>query len=229
MNLATHRALAVAAAVVAAATLSACGERDEGSMGGPTGMGMPSRTVTSPGTPSGQASATPTSATSTSPAADTTAAGPHNQADIDFAAGMVPHHAQALVMADMALAHGTTDDFRALAKAIKAAQKPEIDQMSGWLVAWGQEVPGTSGHAGHDGTGMMNQQDLDDLSQMRGSGFEGMWLTMMIEHHEGAIEMAQTELKQGSSSAAKTLAGAIVKAQSSEIAQMRTMVAERAN
>jgi uncharacterized protein (DUF305 family) len=174
-------------------------------------------------------STTPTpSATPSSPGPQTPAAGAHNQADVDFAAGMVPHHEQALVMADMALAHGRTEDFVALAKAIKAAQQPETDLMSGWLASWGTEVPDAGAHGVH-GMGMMSQQDLDDLGQLRGSGFEGMWLTMMIDHHEGAIEMSRTELTQGSSPDAKKLAASIIKSQSAEITQMKAMLAERAS
>ncbi len=216
-----QRALAASAAILSAVALSACGTPDRSPMGGDhNGMMSPRVSVPS------------STASSTTPAeggtATTVAPSAHNQADIDFAAGMVPHHEQALDMADMALAHGRTDDFLALAKAIKAAQKPEIDLMTGWLVSWGQEVPDATGHGGH-GMGMMSQQDLDDLGQMRGSGFEGMWLTMMIEHHEGAIEMSQTELKEGSSPEAKELAASIIKSQSAEITQMKAMLAERAN
>lgn len=216
MNTAYRRALAGATALLATASLSACGNDDDAGMPGHNGMGMSNRA----GPPSASASQPPSTGTP--------AAGPHNQADVTFATDMIPHHAQALVMADMALAHGTSADFIALAKAVKAAQKPEIDQMSGWLVGWGEQVPDTSGH-GHMGMGMgmMSDQDLDDLSRARGSGFEGMWLRMMIEHHEGAIEMSRTELRQGSNAEAKQLAQAIITSQSAEIDQMEKMIDAR--
>jgi uncharacterized protein (DUF305 family) len=218
---AARRALAAAAVVASAAALSACGNQDRSPMGDHDGMMSPR--------PSASASTTSApSATTASPGPQTPVAGAHNQADVDFAVGMVPHHEQALVMADMALAHGRTEDFLALAKAIKAAQKPEIDLMSAWLVSWGTDVPDAGAHGAH-GMGMMSQQDLDDLGQMRGSGFEGMWLRMMIDHHEGAIEMSRTELTEGSSPEAKKLAASIIKSQSAEITQMKAMLAERAN
>jgi uncharacterized protein (DUF305 family) len=158
----------------------------------------------------------------------TPAAGPHNAADVEFAAGMVPHHQQAVVMADMAVRHGGTDDFVRLAKGIKAAQQPEIEQMSGWLVGWGEKVPDASGHAGHSGTGMMSQKELDDLDAMVGSGFEGMWLTLMVKHHEGALDMARDELAQGRNAEAKKLARSVVSSQTAEIATMTTMADSRA-
>jgi uncharacterized protein (DUF305 family) len=227
---------------LAAVGLAGCGE------GGATAMGehgavtssstttastSASRPTTEPSErtagPTPSASATAATPTAPTPTAATPAAGQHNQADIDFAAGMVPHHEQAIVMADMALAHGGTDEFVALAKAIKAAQKPEIDQMSGWLVGWGQQVPDATAHRGHSDMGMMSQQDLDDLDAMMGSGFEGMWLTMMVEHHEGAVDMSRTELEKGANPEAKKLAQAIIKTQTAEIAEMKKMANERAN
>jgi uncharacterized protein (DUF305 family) len=167
MRNAYRRALAGTTTLLATATLSACGNDDAG-MPGHNGMGMSNRA--------------PSASASQLPSPGTPASGRHNQADVAFATDMIPHHAQALVMADMALAHGTSPDFTALAEAIKAAQKPEIDQMSGWLVGWGEQVPDTSGHGGHMGTGMMSDQDLDDLARARGSGFEGP--AMYAKQHE---------------------------------------------
>jgi uncharacterized protein (DUF305 family) len=222
--------------------MAGCGEDGTTPMGDHGAM-MSSTTSTASASVSASASSSapasqpktgaPTGTPGSTPSASTTAAtpatGPHNQADIDFAAGMVPHHQQAVVMADMALAHGGTDEFVALAKAIKAAQQPEIEQMSGWLAGWGQPVPDASGPMGHSDKGMMSQQDLDDLDAMMGSGFEGMWLTMMVEHHEGAVDMSRTELEKGANPEAKKLARAIITSQTAEIAQMRAMANERAN
>lgn len=223
-----RRSAASVVVVIAAVTaLAACGDDGTTPMGDHGAM-MSSTTAPAGGSPSGQPTTSAPGATG-SATAGTPAAGPHNQADIDFAAGMVPHHQQALVMADMALAHGGTDEFVALAKAIKAAQKPEIDQMSGWLAGWGQPVPEGGGHMGHSGMGMMTQQELDDLDAIEGIGFEGMWLVMMIEHHEGAIAMSRTELDKGANAEAKKLAQSIIESQTAEITQMKAMKDERAN
>jgi uncharacterized protein (DUF305 family) len=183
----------------------------------------------SPGTTTASTPATPTTGTASAPdSTGTPAAGPHNAADVEFAAGMVPHHQQAVVMADMAVRHGGTDDFVKLAKAVKAAQQPEIEQMSGWLTGWGTPVPDASGHTGHSGAGMMSQKDLHDLDAMVGSGFEGMWLTLMVKHHEGALDLARGELARGQNAEAKKLAHSVVTSQTAEIATMKKMADSRA-
>lgn len=197
-----------------------------------------SKTATDPTTTATQSPATTTSsgpattpATSTGPeprSTGTPAAGPRNAADVAFAAGMVPHHRQAVVMADMARRHGGTDEFVKLATGVKAAQQPEIEQMSGWLVGWGEKVPDAHSHAGHSGTGMMSQKELDDLDAMVGSGFEGMWLTMMVKHHEGALTMARDELAKGQNPEATKLARSIIASQTAEIATMKKMADSRA-
>ncbi|MEP6666807.1 MAG: DUF305 domain-containing protein [Nocardioidaceae bacterium] len=128
---------------------------------------------------------------STDPAASDTAA--HNSADVTFATDMIPHHAQAIEMADLALKQARSTEVVTLAEQIKAAQGPEIDKMSGWLQNWNEPVPDTMSMAGmtHDRAGMMSQADMDKLSQPSGRAFDTMWLTMMVEHHQGAIEMAK--------------------------------------
>ncbi len=150
----------------------------------------------------------------------------HNSADVEFAQDMIPHHAQAITMADMVLAvEGST--LTELAEQIKAAQQPEIDEMTGWLNAWGEEVPDADGHMGMGGMDMewmMSQDDVDSLMGMNGSGFDSMWLQMMIEHHEGAIEMAQAHLDDGQHPDALDLAARIISAQQSEIDQMQDML-----
>ena len=150
----------------------------------------------------------------------------HNNADVDFAQGMIPHHAQAITMADMVLAQEDST-LTELAEQIKVAQQPEIDEMTQWLNAWGEEVPAADGHLGMGGMdmdGMMSQDDLDMLMDMSGSGFDSMWLQMMIEHHEGAIEMAQEQVADGEYPDALDLAAQIISAQQSEIDQMRNML-----
>jgi len=153
----------------------------------------------------------------------------HNAADVAFATDMIPHHAQAITMADMAVKTATNSEIKALATAIKAAQDPEIQTMSGWLKAWGQPVPDTGG--GHNMSamggqgGMMSDQQMMDLQGSKGATFDRMWLQMMIQHHEGAIAMAKTELASGSSAEAKQLAQAIIDGQSKEIVQMKDLLA----
>ena len=147
-----------------------------------------------------------------------------NDADVAFLEGMYPHHAQAVQMADMVAGHTDNADVVALAAAIKAAQQPEMDRMTTWLQQWGQPVPtpDMSGmHGMNHGAGMMSADQMDALTALSGTEFDRQWLTMMIEHHEGAIDMANTELADGENPEARQMATDIVTAQQKEIADMR--------
>lgn len=120
----------------------------------------------------------------------------HNDADVEFATGMIPHHAQAIEMADM-VAQKQGSPLTELAAQIKAAQGPEIETMTQWLTDWGQDVPEPGG--GHHGSadGMVSAEDMDSLGQMNGADFDLTWLDLMIEHHEGAVAMAQSQVEDG--------------------------------
>ena len=168
---------------------------------------------------------------------DDTGSTDHNAADVTFAQDMIPHHQQALVMADVAIEGAKTQELRDLAERIKAAQAPEIDQMTSWLEAWGEDVPDLDamshmmmGHGDDDDfndmPGMMDADQMRRMTQMMGGGlaFDEMWVRMMIVHHEGAIEMAQEEQASGQYPDAITLAEDIESAQTAEIAEMKQML-----
>jgi uncharacterized protein (DUF305 family) len=159
-------------------------------------------------------------------------AGAHGDADVTFATGMIFHHAQAVQMADMALSQASSPDVKELAAAVKAAQEPEIERMGSCLTRWGQPVPETMGHTmmmsrgATDGTmgHMMSEQDMTTLSKMSGPAFDRAWLTAMTAHHQGAVMMAQTELKAGSDADAMQLARDIISSQGAEITRMQGMM-----
>ena len=147
----------------------------------------------------------------------------HNEADVSFAQDMIPHHRQATEMAAMAESRTENGDVRELASKIIAAQQPEIDLMSGWLKSWGEEVPGDmSGMSGMPG--MMSAEDMDALEKASGDDFDRMFLTMMIEHHQSAIEMAKTEENEGAFKDAVELARRIQKDQAAEIRTMEGLL-----
>ena len=148
----------------------------------------------------------------------------HNAADVTFASEMIPHHGQAVAMADLALETAVSQDVKELANQIKAAQDPEIQTMSGWLRGWGAPVP--DAQAMHHGEGMMSMEQMDRLEEATGAQFDRLWLEMMVEHHEGAIAMARTELTSGASPQAKKLAQAIIDGQAKEIATMKALLAQ---
>lgn len=172
----------------------------------------------------GSASSASASPSKAAPRA-TPAAGPHNNADVMFAAMMIPHHQQAVEMADIVSAKEAINvEVTALASQIKAAQAPEIAQMSGWLAGWG-ENPSPSMPMDHDmGGGMMSQAAMEALERATGDEAARLFLTGMIEHHNGAITMARQELANGQNAEAKQLAQDIVDAQQAEIVTMKGLL-----
>lgn len=147
-----------------------------------------------------------------------------NDADVVFAQGMIPHHEQAVEMAEIALdpAIGASPAVIDIATRIKGAQDPEIKLMTGWLTAWGTStVMDTSdGHSMSQMEGMMTMEQMDGLNQAKGPQFDKMWATMMIDHHRGAVSMAKAVQTAGSNVDVRTLAGAIISAQEAEIAEL---------
>lgn len=167
--------------------------------------------------------------TDTSPSANNETSSQFNDADVAFAQSMIPHHEQAIEMAELAADRAGSDEVRQLAQDIEAAQGPEIAQMKAWLDQWGQEAtpPGGMDHGdmGHGDTGgMMTEDDMNMLEATNGADFDRMFLEMMIEHHEGAIDMARTELANGENPDAVALAEQIETDQEAEIAKMKGLL-----
>ena len=160
-----------------------------------------------------------------------------NQADVEFATSMIPHHAQAIQMVTFTDGRTLDPAVRQLANQVRDAQVPEVEAMADWLTAWGEEVPETSidhANAGHDMSdmpsmdgdvpGMMSAEDMDALHNASDQEFEDMWLEMMVEHHEGAIEMAETEQSEGTYPDALSLAESIETSQQAEIDQIEQLL-----
>jgi uncharacterized protein (DUF305 family) len=168
----------------------------------------------------------PLSSASAAPSS-TAAAEAHNDADVMFAQHMIPHHTQAVEMSDMVLGkQGIDPRVTELATQIKAAQGPEIQQMQGWLTQWGTPaMPPMSGHDMPGMQGMMSEQDMTALKDAQGVDASKLFLTQMIAHHEGAITMAQTEIKDGQYVPAVEMARAIVTTQQQEIDTMNGILA----
>ncbi len=175
-------------------------------------MGMSSATTTG-----SAATATPTSATGEKAS--------FNDADVSFAQGMIPHHEQAVEMADLALnpAREAGAEVIDLATRVKAAQDPEIKQMTGWLEAWDQPMEMSEGDMGSM-EGTMSEEDMAALAAASGTDFDRMWLEMMTAHHQGAVKMAETEQTAGMDPDAIDLAGQIIAAQQAEIEEMRGLL-----
>ena len=124
---------------------------------------------------------------------------PFTAADVHFMQGMIHHHAQAVVMAGWAQTHGARPDVKTLAQRIDVAQRDEMAFMQRWLRERHQEVPDPLEHyeMGHDMAmspsmmmpGMLTAEQMKALDAARGPEFDRLFLTDMIQHHQGAITM----------------------------------------
>ncbi|MEW2446534.1 DUF305 domain-containing protein [Streptomyces parvulus] len=204
----------VAVTAAAAFALAACGGGGDAGHEGPHGAASASAT-TDPGGSAGKGAGEQA----------------HNAQDVAFAQGMIPHHRQALEMARLAPGRSAAPGVADLAARVEKAQDPEITTMTGWLRAWGEKVPEPTGsmpgmdHSAHSGMpGMMGAQDMAKLEKATGRAFDTLFLTMMVEHHEGAVEMAETEKGEGRHAPAKALAGDIATAQRAEITEMNRLL-----
>jgi uncharacterized protein (DUF305 family) len=149
----------------------------------------------------------------------------HNDVDVEFAQGMIPHHQQAVQMATLAATRAANPEVKELATKIAAAQAPEITQMTAWLSAWGAPPPATGGHDMHESMpGMMSDAEMAALEKTGGRSFDKRFLEMMIEHHEGALQMATAAQQRGQHPEAKALAKKIEADQTAEIQQMQAML-----
>ena len=167
----------------------------------------------------------------------------HNDADVAFASHMIQHHAQALAMVDMTVGRRLEPEVTGLAESIRAAQGSEIQTMAEWLQEWDEPIPATvrdhvnsGGHGsdhdteidepdtGMDLPGMMGDEDMSALEDASHAEFEDLWLEMMVEHHEGAAEMAQAEQADGRYKPAVELAADIEKSQTAEIDLMQELL-----
>jgi uncharacterized protein (DUF305 family) len=153
-----------------------------------------------------------------------------NSDDVAFATGMIPHHQQAVELSALVAGRTANPVLIELAKQISAAQEPEIVTMQDFLEQWNHNPPETtadSGHGDHAGTamsGMVDAATTSKLPTLSGAEFDTLWLQSMVGHHEGAVEMSQTELAKGQNAGARKLAQGIIDAQQGEIAQMRQML-----
>lgn len=164
--------------------------------------------------------------------------GTGRNADVMFTQEMIPHHQQAVAMADLALdpAHEASSQVQDLARRIKAAQAREITAMQSWLGEWnvadgGDQVGTGTGAAGMDahgmsGMGMMSAAQMTALENATGAAFDKLWLEGMILHHEGALTMASHIAHRGSDARVHDLSGAITASQMAEIAEMRKLLGQ---
>ncbi|MFD2089989.1 DUF305 domain-containing protein [Blastococcus deserti] len=213
MSPTTRRPSHLVAAVVTAGTLALAGCSSGTNHGDSTSMSTSMSSTSSPSVP--ESSATEV-----------------NAADVSFAQGMIPHHRQAMDMSRLAESRAQDPRVIDLAGRIEAAQGPEIEVLTGWLEEWDQEPAADhGGHgggdmAGGDAMGTMSEADMDALAGASGAEFDRRFLQQMIEHHSGAVRMAEAEIDDGRFAAAVQLAETIRRTQSDEIAEMERLLAD---
>jgi uncharacterized protein (DUF305 family) len=188
----------------------------------------------------GSGSARPQGAPTPAPAPPGAASNVLNPADIQFMSGMIPHHAQAVLIAGWAPTHGASPEVQRLCERIVVAQRDEIALMQGWLKQRALEVPAaTATHmrmmmngVAHDMLmpGMLNDEELKQLDASRGNGFDTLFLQAMIRHHQGAISMVdELEAADGSrqDETVFRFSSDVYADQTTEIDRMQKMLAAR--
>ena len=212
--------VALTTLVLTGAVLGGCTAESEEAASGPA---TTAADAASPTPTTGAPTTGGTSATTTPSTPPTSAAAEHADADVSFASMMVPHHEQAVEMADIVVAkEGLDPQVAQLARQIRDAQAPEIQAMTSWLQGWGADA-GHGDHSGHM-AGMLDEKQMAALREADGPAAGRLFLDGMIEHHEGALDMARAELEKGTNPQARQLAQQIITSQEAEIAQMRSML-----
>ncbi len=131
---------------------------------------------------------------------------PYSDADVDFMSGMIPHHAQAVIMAGWCVSHGARQDVATLCGRIVVGQRDEIKLMQQWLADRGLPVPDATSTKHHmkmpNGMehdmlmpGMLTEEQMAALDRARGPEFDRLFLEGMIGHHQGAIDMVDVLFK----------------------------------
>jgi len=150
-------------------------------------------------------------------------------ADVEFMQGMIAHHAQAIYMSRMAEAHHASPRLIKLADKIDQSQVAEIAIMQEWLRRNGQAVPDTSSWRTMKMAGMLTDGQLKELDAAKGAEFDHAFLTMMIQHHEGALQMVEdlfdTPLA-GQDVDVNVFANDVVTVQTAEIGVMQRMLSQ---
>lgn len=171
--------------------------------------------------------------------------------DVRFMQHMIVHHAQAVEMVGLLETHGANPTVKLLGRRIALSQEAEMALMRDWLTERGQPLDMADMHAGHGGmdhsahaghadhaipasetplmTGMLSPAQMERLAAARGADFDRLFLTGMIQHHQGALEMV-ADLLEHPDAAQDTLLSdfttSIVADQSTEILRMQFLLSD---
>ena len=156
----------------------------------------------------------------------------YNEADVKFAQTMIPHHEQAVEMADAILGkQRVPPEIMQLAQQIKDTQLPEVEALRGFLAGWQQPlIPDHSSEAHEDrwaAEGDLTPEEMQALNAADASKGQRLYLRGMIKHHQGAMPIVQEEIDNGENPDAVKLAQGIKDGQSALIKTMETLLARR--
>jgi len=176
-----------------------------------------------------------THATPTKPGSSATATPDWNHDDVSYLQMMIPHHGQALDLAELAATRAADPRVRALAARTEAARGPEVWLMAGWLAERGIDVPspdedpheydhGEHGH--HPMRGLLAADDLAALADAEGPAFDRLFLDELLRHQRGAIAMADDVLATGTDPRAAEIATEVRAGQRAEVARMERLLAQ---
>ena len=165
---------------------------------------------------------------------------PYSDADVEFMSGMIPHHAQAVIMGGWAKTHGARQDVAILCERIVVGQTDEIGMMQQWLRDRGLPVPdakSTRHKMKMNGMehemlmpGMMTDEQMAALDKARGPEFDRLFLEGMIRHHQGAVDMVEELFKAYGAAQDEVIykfASDVYADQSTEIARMHKMLGDQ--
>ncbi len=156
----------------------------------------------------------------------------YTEADVHFMQGMIAHHAQAIYMSNMAEGHGGNAHLLKFAAKIAQGQTAEIHLMQDWLHRNGQSAPDTSSWRTMQMPGMLTAQQLKDLDGSKGVNFDREFLNLMIQHHEGALQMVSDLLASplaGQDVDVSVFANDVQTVQTAEISTMHNMLGQMGN
>jgi uncharacterized protein (DUF305 family) len=196
-NTVLQRALITAASLATALVLAACGGNTD-----------------NPGAASGSTNNPPAATQSGS-----TAAKSWNDADVSFAQMMIADHKMVVDMAAIAETKASSSQLKTLATQMKSGQNESITQLTAMLKTWGK--PTTGDMAGMNMPGAMTEADMAELKAMKGMEFDMMFAKMMVEHHNGSIQMCRDELTNGLSAEAKAMANEMIKTETAQVTALQ--------
>ena len=141
----------------------------------------------------GACAGSPTGTAGSNPAPAGPPMQPYTEADVEFISGMIPHHTQAILISGWAPSHDANQEVRRLTERIVVGQSDDLVLMKQWLADRGKPIPATGGHDhSMHMPGMLTAEQMAQLDAAKGTEFDRLFLTFMIQHHQGALQMVNT-------------------------------------